>query len=217
MKVVLYARVSTNDQNCEIQLKELRDYCSRRGWTLTHEYVDSGVSGAKASRPALDRLMTSAQQRDFDTVVVWKLDRFSRSVLHLHQQMDSLKRYGVRFLAVSQGIDTDASNPVSTLILQVLAAVAEFEREIIRERTIAGVRAAKAKGKTLGRPRIVFKRDEVLRLRDSEGLSWRAIGTRLNVTASTALNVYRELSPSPSSVQKPSPHSRPHSTRKRAS
>jgi DNA invertase Pin-like site-specific DNA recombinase len=118
---------------------------------------------------------------------------------------------------VSQGIDTDASNPVSTLILQVLAAVAEFEREIIRERTIAGVRAAKAKGKTLGRPRIVFKRDEVLRLRDSEGLSWRAIGTRLNVTASTALNVYRELSPSPSSVQKPSPHSRPHSTRKRAS
>lgn len=189
MKAALYARVSTQDQNCEVQLAELRDYVARRGWEPAGEYVDQGISGAKASRPALDRLMAAASCRDIDCIIVAKLDRFGRSVLHLSQQLAALTSYGVRFIAVSQAIDTDASNPSSRLLLTILAGVAEFERELIRERTLSGIRAAKAGGKVLGRPRRVFRRDELIRLRDS-GLSWRAIADRLGVPVTTIREAY---------------------------
>jgi DNA invertase Pin-like site-specific DNA recombinase len=101
MKSALYARVSSQDQNCEVQLRELRDYVARRGWEPAGEYVDAGVSGAKASRPALDPLMGAASRREVDCVLAWKLDRFGRSVLHLSQQLAALTGYGVRFVAVS--------------------------------------------------------------------------------------------------------------------
>jgi DNA invertase Pin-like site-specific DNA recombinase len=191
MKAAVYARVSTTDQNCEMQLQELREYVARRGWAAAGEYVDTGFSGVKASRPALDRLMTAAARREFDCVLVWKIDRFGRSVLNLSQQLAALTSYGVRFIAVSQAIDTDASNPSSRLMLTILAGVAEFEREIIRERTLAGVRAAKARGKALGRPRRVFRRDEVVRLRDAEAMSWRAIAKQLGAPLSTVRDAYR--------------------------
>src|ERR1700724_4324553 len=113
MRCALYARVSTTDQNCEMQLRELREYISRRDWKCGGEYIDAGFSGAKASRPALDRLMADAAQRKFDCIVVYKIDRFGRSVLHLNQQLVALTSYGVRFLAISQGLDTDQSNPAS--------------------------------------------------------------------------------------------------------
>ena len=190
MRAVIYARVSTTDQNCDLQLRELREHVSRRGWESAGEYVDAGVSGTKASRPALDRLMASAARREFDAVLVYKIDRFGRSVLHLSQQLAALTSYGVRFLAISQAIDTDASNPSSRLMLTILAGVAEFEREIIRERTLSGVRAAKARGKILGRPRRVFRRDEVSRLRD-QGMSWRAIAKELGAPVSTVIDAYR--------------------------
>jgi DNA invertase Pin-like site-specific DNA recombinase len=188
VKTALYARVSTVDQNCALQLRELRDYLFRRGWEPAAEYVDSGFSGSKASRPALDRLMAAAARREFDCVLVWKIDRFGRSVLHLSQQLAALTSYGVRFLAVSQGLDTDASNPSSRLMLTILAGVAEFEREIIQERTLAGVRAARAAGKTMGRPKRVFRRDEAEQMR-AEGRSWREIAAALNVPASTVRGV----------------------------
>jgi len=190
MKTAIYARVSTGDQNCEVQLRELRDYVARRGWGGAIEFVDAGFSGAKASRPALDRLMSAASRREFDCVLVWKIDRFGRSVLHLSQQLAALSSYGVRFMAVSQGIDTDAANPSSRLLLTILAGVAEFEREIIKERTLSGVRAARANGTVLGRPKRVFRRDEVIRLRDQEGLSWRAIATQLKLPVSTVVDAY---------------------------
>ena len=191
MRCAIYARVSTTDQNCELQLSELREYVQRRGWPTAREYVDSGFSGAKASRPALDKLMTDAAKRRFDCILVWKLDRFGRSVLHLNQQLATLTAHGVRFIATSQGLDTDQSNPTSRLMLQVLASVAEFEREMIRERTLMGVRAAKAAGKAVGRPRRVFRRDEVVRLRDEDGLSWRAIAEQLGIPTMTAVDAYR--------------------------
>src|ERR1700694_5426178 len=100
MRCALYARVSTTDQNCELQLRELREYIARRGWEPGCEYVDAGFSGAKASRPALDKLMAAAARREFDCVLVWKIDRFGRSVLHLSQQLAALSSFGVRFLAV---------------------------------------------------------------------------------------------------------------------
>ena len=111
MRCALYARVSTTDQNCEMQLRELREYIARREWKIAGEYVDTGFSGAKASRPALDRLMADAAERKFDCVVVWKLDRFGRSVLNLSQQIAALTSYGIRFIATTQGLDTDQSNP----------------------------------------------------------------------------------------------------------
>ena len=205
MRCVCYARVSTTDQNCETQLRELREYISRRDWKNGGEYVDTGFSGAKATRPALDRLMADAAQRKFDCIVVYKIDRFGRSVLHLNQQLAALTSYGVRFIATSQSLDTDEKNPTSRLLLQILASVAEFEREMIRERTLSGIKAARAAGKIIGRPRRVFRRDEVVRLRDEEGLSWRAIGKKLNIPAMTALDSYRDWCTETVKTTKPVP------------
>ena|SRR5215469_6635974 len=184
----IYARVSTADQNCEVQIRELREYVQRRGWVVVEEYIDTGISGAKASRPALDLLMQDAPEHRFHAVLVYKLDRFGRSVLNLSQSLALLDSYGVRFIAMSQGIDTDQSNPTSRLLLNILASVAAFELELIRERTIAGVRAAKAKGKHIGRPRRVFRRDEAVRLR-GEGHSWRSIARILDVPVTTVRDV----------------------------
>jgi len=191
MKTAIYARVSTQDQTCESQLRELREYAARRGWSITCEYVDTGWSGAKASRPQLDKLMRDAALRKFDCVLVWKIDRFGRSVLHLNQQLAALSTYGVRFIATSQSLDTDQSNPTSRLLLQILASVAEFEREMIRERTLIGLRVAQANGKQVGRPKRVFRRDELVRLRE-EGHSWRSIASKLGIPVMTAVNAYRE-------------------------
>jgi putative DNA-invertase from lambdoid prophage Rac len=191
MRCAIYARVSTTDQNCEVQLRELREYISNHGWQNAGEYQDTGFSGAKSSRPAFDRLMADAAKRKLDCIVVYKIDRFGRSVLHLNQQLAALTSYGVRFISTSQSLDTDEKNATSRLLIQILASVAEFEREMIRERTLSGIRAAQAAGKVVGRPKRVFRRDEVLRLRDQEGLSWRAIGRQLGIPAMTALDSYR--------------------------
>jgi len=189
LKAAIYARVSTADQNCEMQLAELREYAQRRGWEVTSEYVDLAQSGAKASRPELDRLMRDAAQRRFDAVLVWKLDRFGRSVKNCLDGISLLSSHGVRFLAVSQAIDTDESNPSSRLMLHILASVAEFEREIIRERVMAGVRNARAKGKQIGRKKRVFDRTKALELHQ-QGQSVREIASALQVSRST---VHRSL------------------------
>ena len=135
--------------------------------------------------------MRDATQRKFDCVLVWKIDRFGRSVLHLNQQLAALSSYGVRFIATSQSLDTDQSNPTSRLLLQILASVAEFEREMIRERTLIGLRVAKANGKQFGRPKRVFRRDELVRLRE-EGHSWRTIASKLCIPVMTAVDAYRD-------------------------
>ena len=196
MNASIYARVSTQDQSCDMQVRELREYAARRGWTITGEYVDTGWSGAKASRPELDRLMRDAALHRFDAVLVWKLDRFGRSVRNCLDGIESLRSLGVRFVAVSQSIDTDESNPTSRLMLHVLAAVAEFEREMIRERVCAGVRNAKVKGKRLGRPKAVFDRAKAIQLQ-SEGMSVRDIAAALEVGNGT---VYRALFQKPASA-----------------
>lgn len=187
MRIALYARVSTTDQTCEMQLRELREYGTRRGWTIASEYVDTGWSGAKASRPELNRLMRDARQRRIDAVLVWKLDRWGRSVVDSIRSIQELASLGVRFLAVTQNIDTDESNPMSRFMLHILAAFAELEREMIRERVSSGIRNAKAKGKALGRPKRVFRRDEALRMR-AEGMSWRKISDILGVPFSTVID-----------------------------
>lgn len=137
----IYARVSTADQNCDLQLDAMRPFAERWGWTIA-EYVDQGVSGMKKSRPALDRLMADARLGKIDVVLVWKLDRFGRSLQNLMDSIFELDRLKIRFIAVTQGIDTDHSSPMGKFILHLFAAIAEFERGMIVERVKAGVTAA---------------------------------------------------------------------------
>lgn len=167
-----------------MQLRELRDYCGRRELQIVGEYVDTGWSGTKASRPELDRLMRHAVEHQFDCVVVWKLDRFGRSVLHLVESLNKLASAGVRFIATTQPIDTDESNPASKLMLYILAAVAEFEREMIRECVMAGLTSAKRRGKQLGRHKLLFDRERALSLRRA-GKSIREIANVLHVNRGT--------------------------------
>jgi DNA invertase Pin-like site-specific DNA recombinase len=150
MRTAIYARVSTTDQTCENQLIELRRYCASRGWA-PQEFVDQGVSGAKESRPALDALLKDARRRRVDAVVVWRLDRLGRSLRHLILTLDELSALGVAFVSLGEGIDT--STPAGRLQLHILGAIAEFERERIRERILAGLARARKQGKRLGRPR----------------------------------------------------------------
>lgn len=146
----IYARVSTTDQTCENQLIELRRYCEARGWTSA-EYVDTGVSGAKDRRPALDRLMADAKKRRIDAVVVWRLDRFGRSLKHLIDGIKELTEADVAFVCPDQAIDTASS--AGRLQLHILGAFAEFERDLIRERINAGLARARKNGTKLGRRR----------------------------------------------------------------
>jgi DNA invertase Pin-like site-specific DNA recombinase len=146
MIVAIYARVSTTDQSCEMQLHELRQYVSRQCWQVFAEYVDTGFSGAAASRPRLDQLLRDARLRKFEAVLVWKLDRRGRSVAHCVRSIQELVSLGVRFLSPTESIDTGTESPMSRFLLHLFAAFAEMEREIIRERVQAGVRNAKDKG-----------------------------------------------------------------------
>ena len=149
LRAAIYARVSSNLQEPENQLVQLRRYTEAREWTGT-EYVDRGVSGAKDSRPALDLLVKDAKRRRFDVLVCWRLDRLGRSLRHLILLLDDLQAMGVAFVSLSEGID--ATTPAGRLQLHVLAAIAEFERARIAERVKAGLARARASGKRLGRP-----------------------------------------------------------------
>jgi len=176
----LYARVSTDDQKCEMQLDELRSYCQRRGWPIAAEYVDTGWSGAKHNRPQLNKLLKDAKLHKFDVVMCWKIDRFGRSVSNFVTNLENLDSWGVRFMVTSQAIDTDHQNPGSRLLMQILAAVAEFERSMIVERVKAGVRAAQRRGVHCGRkPKIVDK----LKIRELHlrGKSIRAIADEMKL------------------------------------
>ena len=165
-----------------MQTRELRDYCERRGWTVTREYVDAGISGAKDRRPELDRLMADAHKRRFDVVVVWKFDRFARSVSHLLRALDTFRALGIEFVSLSESLDT--ATPAGRMVFTVLGAVAELERSLIVERVKAGLRNARAKGKRLGRPSKRIDGATVVALR-SQGVSWRAIADKLSVGIGT--------------------------------
>ncbi len=196
-RVAIYARVSTAGQNTDNQVEELRRYALARGWEITGEYVDQGVSGAKASRPALNRLMADAAARRFDAVAVWKLDRFGRSIQHLVSAVADLTSAGVRFVAVTQGIDTDQSNPTGRLLFNILASIAEFERELIKERISIGVQRARKNGtksgRAWGRPRAADPETNyrVCKLRES-GASFGEIVTATGLKRSTVVRLVQK-------------------------
>jgi DNA invertase Pin-like site-specific DNA recombinase len=149
LRVGLYARVSTADQKPENQLAVLRAFAEARRWAVT-EYTDAGISGARARRPALDALLAAARARRLDVVLTTKLDRLARSTRHLVGLAAELEALGVDLVVTDQAIDT--TTPAGRLLFHVLAAIAEFERDLIRERVIAGMRRARAQGRRLGRP-----------------------------------------------------------------
>ena len=165
-----------------MQLRELRDYCQRRNWIIAGEYVDSGISGTKDSRPELNRLMADAHKRLFDCVAVWKFDRFARSVSHLLRALETFKSLGIEFVSYSEAIDT--ATPVGKMTLTVLGAVGELERSLIVERTRAGQRLAKLNGKHVGRPRASVNDAEIRSLLDA-GNSMSEVGELLGVSAAT--------------------------------
>jgi DNA invertase Pin-like site-specific DNA recombinase len=185
MRVAIYARVSTanNGQDPTMQTRELREYVAHRGWTVSGEYVDLGISGTKEKRPELDRLMAQAHRRRFDAVIVWKFDRFARSVSHLLRALETFEALGIHFVSLSESLDT--STPAGKLVFTVLGAVAELERSLIAERVRAGLRNARAKGRSLGRPRVVVDSRLIATLR-KRGRSWREIEQETGVSKGTA-------------------------------
>jgi len=183
-RVALYARVSTLiGQDPEMQLRELREYASRRGWLVGKEYIDKGVSGTRESRPALNDLMADAHRRKFDAVLVWKIDRFGRSLRHLVNSLAELGALGVAFVSFRDNLDL--STPSGRLMFQIIGAMAEFERALIQERVRAGLRNAQAQGKRLGRPRVVVDAFRIASLR-AQGRSWSQVGAELRVSKGTA-------------------------------
>lgn len=182
LRVALYGRVSTVDkgQDVNLQLNELRDYSERRRWTVAGEYVDEGWSGAKESRPALNRLLADAKKRKFDVIAVWKLDRFGRSLKHLVLTLADLESLGIAFVSIRDGFDL--STPSGRLMFQIIGAMSEFERNLIRERVRAGMAHAKAKGRKLGRAKVHVDM-EAVEARKAKGESLRAIARDLGVSA----------------------------------
>jgi len=185
-KVAIYARVSTvgAGQDPEMQTRELKEYCERRGWTVVGEYVDRGVSGAKDSRPQLDRLMEEAHKRRFSLLVVWKFDRFARSVSHLLRALETFRALGIEFVSLTEQVDT--TTPMGKMIFTILGSVAELERSLVIERVRAGMRNARAKGKRIGRPPLrQFSPADVEKIRTvqaKEKASIRRLALRNNTT-----------------------------------
>ncbi len=193
-RCALYARVSTADQSAGLQLDGLRQLGAQRGWKIVGEFVDFGVSGSKDRRPELDKVMAAVHKGKIDIVAVWRFDRFARSVRHLVMALDDFRAKQVDFVSMNDGIDT--STPAGRFTFTVIAGVAELERELIRERTIAGVAAARRRGSILGRPRVAFDLDAARRLRD-EGKSIREIATTLGINPTTVHRGLRSVSISP--------------------
>lgn len=206
LKAAIYARVSTDEQNYAMQFRELREYCERMGWSAV-EYAEKESSMKR--RPVLSRLMADAKARRFDVVVVWKLDRFARSLQQLIENVQALDSAGVRFVAVTQAIDTDKRNPTSRLLMQIMGAFAEFEREIIVERVKAGLSSYRedyAKGKVgkertshsgknlpAHRPKKIWRRDDAVELRE-QGLSFREIARKIGQSEASVRRAIKSAS-----------------------
>ncbi len=188
VNVALYARVSTKDQDPETQLQDLRRYAAARSFEVVGAYVDFGVSGRKERRPGLDRLMAAVRAREVDAVVVAAFDRFGRSLAHLVRSLEEFQHLGVGFVSLREQLDL--ASPTGRVMFAVIGAMAEFERELIRERIQAGLRRARGQGKRLGRPPRVFHRDRVLALHGA-GKPMRAIAEELGVSRRTVQRVLR--------------------------
>jgi DNA invertase Pin-like site-specific DNA recombinase len=183
IRAALYARVSTtgHGQDVGLQLDELRQVAAQRGWVAA-DYVDEGVSGSKDRRPALDRMMADARAGKLDVVAVWRFDRFARNTGHLLAAMEEFRGLGVSFVSLREQIDT--STPMGKAMFTIVSAIGELERDLIRERVVAGVQRAKANGKHCGRPRVAMDlRPALAMLREGRGL--KEVSAILKVSRAT--------------------------------
>jgi DNA invertase Pin-like site-specific DNA recombinase len=176
--VALYARVSTNDQSTALQRDEATQLIANRGWELVETYEDTGVSGTRSRRPGLDAMLAAARRRRFDAIVVWRADRLFRSVHHMVATLAELGAIGVNFVSCTEPFDT--STPAGQLLLHLCAAFAQFERDVLVERTVAGMAAARRRGKRVGRPR---RHIDVERVRSllAQGYAERTVARELGV------------------------------------
>src|SRR5262252_2722791 len=197
VRCVCYVRVSTAsksrqgdtfgfDQNPDVQEQPLRALIAQRGWELWHVYSDR-ASGAKESRPGLDALMADARRGAFKVVVVWRFDRFARSVKQLVLALEEFRSLGIDFVSHQEALDT--SIPMGKAMFTIIAAMAELERSVIRERVRAGLEHARQcgtrSGRPVGRPAVVFRRDQAPSLR-AQGCSWREIARTLGTSVASA-------------------------------
>jgi DNA invertase Pin-like site-specific DNA recombinase len=195
MKVAaIYARCSTVEQSANMQLDELRTFAAKRGWQVSEEYVDSGISGSKESRPALNRLLVDAKRRKFSAVLVYRYDRFARSLRQLVNALEEFRALGIDFVSLHEGVDT--STPNGRLVFGIFASIAEFERELIRSRVRSGLAAARARGKHIGRPRVFVDTRRVTALR-AAGQSWPQIAEALGIGVGTVYRACQGLSRTP--------------------
>ena len=191
-KAALYARVSTNhSQDPETQLLALREYVRARHLEIAREYVDVGISGGKEKRPALDKLMRDARKRHFDAVLVARFDRFARSTRHLVLALEEFNALGIDFISLSESLDT--STPMGKMVYTVIAAVAELERSLIRERVVMGINRARASGKRLGRPSGSRADIEKISKLRGRGLSLREIASQTGVSKSTVSRLLKAV------------------------
>ena len=179
----IYARVSTDKQKAEMQVVELREFVKRRGFSLGEVYIDQGYTGGNIQRPAFGKMMEDAHKRSFDVLIVWKLDRLSRSLKDLITTLETLGSLGIDFISYDNSLDT--STPTGKLVFHVVGSVAEFERDIIKERVRAGLANARRNGKRLGRPSILAKVSPKIYILKEKGLSNRMIAIRLGVGEAT--------------------------------
>jgi DNA invertase Pin-like site-specific DNA recombinase len=182
MRVAIYSRVSTHEQTTAGQLDELRSFCERRKWGIVAEYTDEGVSGSKESRPGLNQLLIDARRRKFDVVLVYRYDRFARSLRQLVNALCEFDALGIHFVSLHEGVDT--STPNGRLVFGIFASIAEFERELIRSRVRSGIAAARARGKRIGRPRVLAT-DAQIKSMLGQGHSMVAIGDILGISSAT--------------------------------
>jgi len=188
-RVAVYARVSTQEQHVEPQLHALRLYAEARGLEIAGEYLDEGISGAKDRRPALDHLLADARRTVFDVVACVKLDRLARSVHHLTSLAREFQALGIDLIVLDQAIDT--STPAGRLPFHVLGSIAEFERDLIRERTVAGMTSAKRRGARIGRPRTRVSRSKLAEAWQA-GNSLAAVARLLGISRATARRLLAE-------------------------
>ena len=197
MTAGIYVRVSTSDQSTAAQESELKRYAERRGWRVFKVYADKGQSGIKESRPALDELIADVRHGRLDVVLVWKFDRFARSLKHLISALEEFRERGIQFVTCTEQIDTSTS--LGKCFFQIIGAIGEFERDLIRERVRAGLRHARERGKRLGRPPVRELSQEVAeKLKEERFLSkgktsFQALASKYGVTLYQAYSTCRSV------------------------
>ena len=194
-RAALYMRVSTkgHGQTTDTQALALREYAEHRGFQVIDEYRDEGISGAKDRRPQLDRMMQDARRRKFDAVLVARFDRFARSTKHLVLALEEFSSLGIDFISLNESIDT--SSPMGRMVFTVIAAVAELERCIIRERVLAGVDRARRQGKRFGRPTVIVDREKVAAMK-ATGQSIKAIARECGIARATVRSILTRVAES---------------------